>query len=591
MSLVEVRDLRVELGATGADIVDGISFDVDAGEVLGLVGESGSGKTTVGLALLAHARRGARIANGQVLIDGADILRARPAELRGLRGAVISYVAQDPAAALNPALRLRRQLLETLAAHTPDWSPEQRVERMREVLEQVGLPSDDDFLARYPHQISGGQQQRLAIGIAFACRPKVIVCDEPTTGLDVTTQARVLQTLRELCSAHSVAAVYVSHDLGVVAELAHRVLVMYAGRLAELGSRGEVFASPSHPYTRGLMNAIPSMSQRLVLEPIPGRAPAPGARPAGCFFAPRCELAMDACRAGEPPRLEVRAGHYASCLRATELAGGANDRTVAPTHAVANGQGPILGVSGVDVSYGSRQILHGVSLDVQARECVALVGESGSGKTTLSRAIVGLVSPSAGELRFQGQLLAADVRSRPPEIRQRLQYIFQSPFNSLNPRRPVGAIVAAPLEHFFGVRGAEAQQRTEEALDTVSLAASVADHYPDQLSGGERQRVAIARALICRPRMLICDEITSALDVSVQASIISLLQRLREEEDLSLLFVTHNLPLVRSIADRVIVMNDGRVVEGGPLSAVLDAPTHAYTRELIADTPDPVGIS
>jgi peptide/nickel transport system ATP-binding protein len=591
MSRVEVRDLRVELAASGTDIVDGISFGVDAGEVLGLVGESGSGKTTVGLALLAHARTGARIAGGQVLIEGVDVLKASAAELRGLRGAVISYVAQDPAAALNPALRLRRQLIETLAAHTPGWSEEQRVARMREVLTQVGLPADDAFLARYPHQISGGQQQRLAISIAFACRPKVIVCDEPTTGLDVTTQARVLGTLRDLCAAHRVAAVYVSHDLGVVAELAHEVLVMYAGRLAELGGRGDVFASPSHPYTRRLMTAVPSISKRLVLEPIPGRAPAPGARPVGCFFAPRCELALDACRQGEPPLVEVRAGHYARCLRATEVAAGATDRSVAPTHAVANGHGPILSVDGVDVSYGSRQILHGVSLDVHARECVALVGESGSGKTTLSRAIVGLVSPTAGELQFLGQPLASEVRQRPAETRQGLQYIFQSPFNSLNPRRPVGAIVAAPLEHFFGLRGADARRRTEEALDTVSLAASVADQYPDQLSGGERQRVAIARALICRPRMLICDEITSALDVSVQASIITLLQRLREEEDLSLLFVTHNLPLVRSIADRVIVMNEGRIVEGGTLTSVLDDPQQAYTRGLIADTPDPVAIA
>jgi peptide/nickel transport system ATP-binding protein len=591
MSLVEVRDLRVELGAGGPDIVDGISFAVDSGEVLGLVGESGSGKTTVGLAVLAHARRGARIASGKVMVDGQDVLSAAPAELRGLRGGTISYVAQDPAAALNPALRLRRQLLETLVAHTPGWKEDQRLARVQEVLEQVGLPSDDEFLHRYPHQISGGQQQRLAIAIAFVCRPRVIVCDEPTTGLDVTTQARVLRTLRELCTAHSVAAIYVSHDLAVVAEIADRVLVMYAGRLAELGDRGQVFASPSHPYTRRLMGAIPSISKRLVLEPIPGRAPAPGDRPAGCFFAPRCELALDACREGEPPRLEVGRGHYAGCLRANELAGGAYERSAVAVGEVGNGGKPILSAAGIDVTYGSRQILHGVSLEVKARECVALVGESGSGKTTLSRALVGLVAPSAGELTFQGQALASDVRRRPAETRQALQYIFQSPFNSLNPRRPVGAIVAAPLEHFFGVRGAEARQRAEEALDMVSLSPVVADQYPDQLSGGERQRVAIARALICRPQVLICDEITSALDVSVQASIIRLLQRLREEEDLSLLFVTHNLPLVRSIADRVAVMSAGRIVERGPLESVLDHPQQPYTRGLIADTPDPVAVA
>ena len=588
MLAVEVTDLRIELVHGKADIVDEINFELSAGEVLGLVGESGSGKTTVGLALLGHARPGARIADGRVLLGGHDVLAANENELRDLRGAVVSYIAQDPAAALNPALRLRRQLIEVLDAHRPGTSRGEREQRMREVLDEVELPDHDDFLSRYPHQISGGQQQRLAIGIAFACRPKVIVCDEPTTGLDVTTQAKVLETVRQLCASHGVAAVYVSHDLGVVAELADRVLVMYAGRLSEVGARETVFGRPAHPYTRRLLSAIPSLEERLVLEPIPGRAPAPGDRPSGCYFAPRCSLAVEECTTAAPAPVEVEPGHLARCIRATELVSDAGHRLTAELPTRSNRSAPVLEVADLSASYGAHRVLHDVSFSLQPRECLALVGESGSGKTTLSRAIIGLIEPDSGTMMFEGEPLAGPAARRPAEARRRLQYVFQSPFNSLNPRRPIGASVAAPLEQFFQAKGSEARRRVQLAFERVSLAPSLVDHYPDQLSGGERQRVAIARSLICEPRVLICDEVTSALDVSVQASIIALLERLRQEDELSLLFVTHNLPLVRSFADRVAVMNRGRIVETGAVDSVLDAPQDEYTRTLIADTPDPV---
>src|SRR3989475_8452139 len=289
---LEVENLRVELAGSGVDIVDEVTFTVAEGEALGLVGESGSGKTTVGLAILGHCRRGARLAGGEVRIDGKNILARSPAELRGMRGRVVSYVPQDPTASLNPALRIETQLMETLTAHGYGSSAEERRARLGEMLAEVLLPSDRKFLRRYPHQLSGGQQQRVALSMAFACRPRVIVLDEPTTGLDVTTQAHVLRTVRELCSAHGVAALYVSHDLAVVANLADRVAVMYAGRTIEVGPERTLFRSSAHPYTRRLVEAIPEMSGQHALEGIPGTAPRPGQRPKGCFFQPRCTLAV-----------------------------------------------------------------------------------------------------------------------------------------------------------------------------------------------------------------------------------------------------------------------------------------------------------
>jgi peptide/nickel transport system ATP-binding protein len=590
VTAVSVRDLRVALVGRDDDIVADVSFDIADGEILGLVGESGSGKTTVGTALLGHTRPGARITTGEVRVAGRDVLGASPSELRELRGGVISYVPQDPAAALNPALRVGRQLRETLEAHDSHRPEAKREKRIGEVLAEVSLPSDRSFLKRYPHQLSGGQQQRVSIAMAFVCRPKLIVCDEPTTGLDVTTQGRILATIRDLCATHGTAALYVSHDLGVVAELAQRVIVMYAGRLVEVGAREEVFAHPAHPYTRRLMSAVPTISQRLVLEAIPGRAPAPGRRPEGCSFAPRCPLAIEECRLAEPGSKEVQPAHFARCIRAAELIGAASERSLAPPPQASATAQPILAVHDLAAGYGKRQVLADISFELGRRECLALVGESGSGKTTLSRSIVGLIRPLSGKVQFEGATLAPETPGRPAEVRRRMQYIFQSPFNSLNPRRSVGDIVATPLRHFFGVTGQEARRRAAQALERVALSSGALDRYPDQLSGGERQRVAIARALICEPAVLICDEITSALDVSVQASIVDLLEQLRAEDDLSLLFVTHNLPLVRSIADRVVVMNQGRIVESGGLEEVLDAPKADYTRALIADTPDPVGL-
>ena len=586
MSLVEVQRLRVELAGSGVDIVDEVSFTIDAGEVLGLVGESGSGKTTVGLTLLGGARRGAKIVAGKVLIDGEDVLGLADEDLRSFRGNAVAYIPQDPFAALNPALRVGRQIEELFEFHRPLTSTAEVDARIRETLEEVRLPTEPAFLKRYPHQLSGGQQQRIVIAMAFVLRPKVIVLDEPTTGLDVTTQAQVLRTVRDLCAIHRVAALYVTHDLAVVGNLTHRIAVMYAGRLVEVGTTEKLFREPAHPYTRRLIAAVPLVSERRELVAIAGQAPAPGARPEGCSFHPRCEDALPDCERTVPESVSLGPDHEVRCLRASGrrlglVAGGALvDRLPR-----GDGAPPLLRVTQVDAFHGKRQILYGVDLELHPRECLAVVGESGSGKTTLARCLVGLHPPRQGLVEFKGARLATKARTRSAEERRTMQYIFQSPYTSLNPRRSVGEILRFPLDLFFSLRRAETETRVAEVLERVSLSPRTARQYPEQLSGGERQRVAIARALVCRPEVLICDEITSALDVSVQASIVRLLRELQEEEGLALLFVTHNLALVRTVADRVLTLNQGRIVEVGSVADVLDHPQDPYTQGLIADTP------
>jgi peptide/nickel transport system ATP-binding protein len=592
-----VSGLRVELTRDGTEVVDGISFELHPGEVLALVGESGSGKTTVGTALLAHHRRGARAAGGSVELDEVDLLAARADVVRKIRGAAVAYIPQDPAASLNPALRIGLQIREVLDAHG-FGTPDERRQRVREVLAEVALPTDDAFARRFPHQLSGGQLQRVAIAMAFALRPRVLVLDEPTTGLDVTTQAHVLATVRELCGAHRVAAVYVTHDLAVVGELADRNAVLYGGQIVELGPREEVFAAPSHPYTRALLAAIPSVTERRVLTGIPGRAPAPGNRPSGCRFHDRCAYALPECAAVEPPLVPVEAATtsvklspepvnsqvLSRCLRAAHVRAQAAPVAVADLVRAASTE-TVLGVAGLCAAYGQATVLHGIDLRVGRNECVALVGQSGSGKSTLARCIAGLHSDWPGTVTYAGATVPPAVRRRRREVRKAIQYVFQNPYLSLNPRRTVGAAIRRPLEVFGLARGRAADAEVLRLLDQVSLPASVVDLLPDRLSGGERQRVAIARALACEPELLICDEVTSALDVSVQASIVALLARIRQERGLSMLFVTHNLALVRSIAAHTVVLHEGRVVEEGETDQVLEHPTADYTATLLRDTP------
>ncbi len=588
--VLSVEGLRVELDPSGADIDDEITLAVRKGEVLGLVGESASGKTTAATALLVHERRGARIGGGRVTVDGHDVLALKPAELRRLRGGVISYVPQDPSMSLNPALRIQTQLAEILEAHDFGADPAEREQRLQEMMAEVRLPADRAFRRRYPHQLSGGQQQRVALAMAFACRPAVIVLDEPTTGLDVTTQAHVLRTVRELTSIYHVAALYVTHDLAVVANLADRIAVMYAGRLVETGSRDELFSAACHPYTRKLLEAIPDLAGKHALRGIPGRAPVPGRRPAGCFFAARCEDADEQCRQAFPPYDGPDERHRVRCWRWREVQARPMfaDRPLrlAAGPSCASAQDALISVRDLRAFYGRTEILHGIAVTVCAQRCIALVGESGSGKTTLARAVAG-IHPGRieGEILFRGQRLERDSRARSRASRQKLQYIFQSPYGSLNPRKTIGQIIGQPLKQFYRLSWSETERRMSEALELVALDGSLLAKYPDQLSGGERQRVAIARALAAEPEVLICDEVTSSLDVSVQATIIELLAKLIEETGVGMIFVTHHLPLVRSIAQEVAVMSEGRIVEYGTVDAVLADPQADYTRGLLADTP------
>jgi peptide/nickel transport system ATP-binding protein len=582
---LKVTGLEVRMGRTGPDVVRDVSFAVPAGEVLGLVGESGSGKTTVALALLGHTRRGLNITAGQILLDGTDLLALSPRDLRAARGARVSYVPQDPSSALNPALRVGAQIREVLRVHAEAAGDAGDAgDRVAEVMREVYLDPTPEMLRRYPHQLSGGQQQRIALAMAFACRPSLIVLDEPTTGLDVSTQRHVLDTVRGLCRSYGVAAVYVSHDLAVVSGLVSDVAVMYAGRIVEIGSATRLFGEPVHPYTRGLIGAVPSPERAEVLTGIDGQQPRPGRRGAGCSFAARCAHAIGDCTSQAPEPVTV-AGRSVRCLRAWDIQAirPARPPVLAGLPAVAGASA--LSVRGVVASYGSTPVLSGIDLEVPPRSCVAVVGESGSGKTTLARCVAGLHRNWTGEITFQGTPLAHGARQRDMDVLRRVQYIFQNPYTSLNPRKTVGQIIDQQLKQFTDLSRRDRSARIAGVLKDVSLGSDFLSSYPDQLSGGERQRVAIARALVVQPELLICDEVTSSLDVSVQAIIVELLRRIQAERHLAMIFITHNLALVRSIAQYAVVLRQGEVAESGSVEQILEHPATPYTRGLMEDVP------
>ncbi len=586
--VLTARGLAVESVDGSFSIVQDVALSLAPGRRLGLVGESGSGKTTVALGLLGFARPGTAITRGEVHLAGTDLLALRERDRRRLRGREIAYVPQDPATALSPGMRIGRAIRETLSVHDPGATNVDA--RIAAALREAQLPADRAFEDRYPHELSGGQQQRVAIALALICRPRVLVMDEPTTGLDVTTQARVLDVVRELAREHRIGLVYVTHDLGVLRSLVDDIAVMYGGRIVESGAIDDVFARPVHPYTRRLLEAVPRVSPT-AFQPreLPGSAVEPWNLPPGCPFAPRCEHRTDRCDEAMPAAEEPGAGRMVRCFHWRSIP--ARPPDLAPVQlpsasALREQPAPLLEVSGLEAGYGGDPVVRGISLDVPRGLCTAIVGESGSGKTTTLRCIAGLHQSSAGAVVLDGARLAGRARNRDAELRRRIQLVPQNPDASLNPRRLVGEIIGRPLQQFYGLRERERRARTAELLDQVRLPGGIAQRYPRELSGGQRQRVAIARALAAEPELLLCDEVVAALDVAVQIGVLNLLDDLRRQLGMTIVFVSHDLAVVRSISARVVVMEHGEVRETGATGDLFERPAAAYTRSLLAAVPE-----
>jgi peptide/nickel transport system ATP-binding protein len=610
-AVLEVRELSVAYRAAGGEVqaVRGVSLEVHGGETLALVGESGSGKTSLALAVMRYLDGNGRITGGTIRFRGEDLLGLSPAALRRLRGSRLAMVYQDPQTALNPAFPVGEQVAEVLRVHLGAGRAEAR-RRTVDLLAQVNLPHPDQVYRRYPHELSGGQQQRIVIAMAFACDPELLLMDEPTTGLDVTTEARILDLIAELRARHRSAILYITHNLGVVARFCDRVAVMYAGELVEEGPVRRVFARPLHPYTRGLLACVPRLvaSKRAApLAAIGGGLPSLVALPPGCIFEPRCAERVPVCREGAPAAIPATGGGTVRCHRSAELPPFRTAEVAAVDPPEEAGAPGLLRIEGVRCHYPLRRTLadvigrvapravravDDVTLEVARGHALALVGESGCGKTTLGRAVVGLVQPVAGRIEFAGADATALARRRPPDVRRRVQIIFQNPDATLNPQRTVGETLSRPLELFGLASGGDRETRVRELLRAVQLPETYVGRYPHELSGGEKQRVAIARAFAAEPELIVCDEPLSALDVSVQAAVLNLLVDLQARTGAGYLFISHDLSVVRYLADRVAVMYMGKLCEVGPVDVLFAPPFHPYTEALLSaiPLPDPAAV-
>lgn len=598
-ALLRVRGLAVSFPLPGGVVhaVNDVSFDVARGRILGIVGESGSGKSVTARAVMRMLRAPGVVDGGNVEYLGRNMLTLPETEMRKVRGREIAMVFQDPQAALNPAMRVGNQVAEALEVHGASKSLSRA--RARELFEQVGIPDIDRTFNMYPHEFSGGMRQRVVIAIALANEPKLLIADEPTTALDVTIQAQILQLLAKLREELGVAIIMITHDMGVVAELCDDLLVMYGGRVVERGPVAQVFLDPKHPYTNALLKAVPRLdARRGVLPAIPGSPPDPARLPVGCSFQPRCPSAIERCVRERPPLEQVEPGRDAACW-VSAAGGSVSALPMPPTrperHQVATA--PMLEVTNLRTNVGSQPrglvgrtppvfAVNEVSLELSPGETLGLVGESGCGKSTLSRTIIGINKPTSGSIRVAGRDVSAMSKDDLKAITSTIQYVFQDPHASLNPRRTIGQSLAEALV-VAGVTGAAGRRRARDLMARVGLNAEQLDRYPYAFSGGQRQRVGIARALAAEPKLLILDEPVSALDVSIQAQVINLLETLRDDLGLGYLFIAHDLSVVRHISDRVAVMYLGTIVEQGTAEQVYGNPQHPYTTSLLSSTPEP----
>jgi peptide/nickel transport system ATP-binding protein len=615
--LLEVQDLHVHFVTSRGVVraVEGISYTVKRGETVAIVGESGCGKSVSALAIMRLlAKPAGRVVGGRILLEGRNLLTLSDEEMRQVRGRDISMIFQEPMSSLNPVLTIGLQIKEPLLIHLK-MSEEEAQARALELLRLVGITDGERRLEQYPHQLSGGMRQRIMIAIGLACNPKLIIADEPTTALDVTIQAQILELMKDLSRRLGIALVIITHNLGVVARYADRVNVMYAARIVERGTADDVFLRPIHPYTLGLMRSVPRLDlpRGARLETIEGLPPDLVSPPAGCRFAARCPYRIEIC-AQDPPLYEALPGHLSACHRASEIASGALVgqpviRVTAPAIApdAANGRvgEPLLAVGNLRKHFTVKaagagfmssktaliRAVEDVSFTIAQGETLGLVGESGCGKTTVGRVILKLEDATAGTIRFAGADITHQSTRELRDLRRKIQVIFQDPYSSLNPRMTVGEIIGEPLGVYKLVPKGRAQKdRIAELLSQVGLVPYMAERYPHELSGGQRQRVGIARALALEPTFIVCDEPVSALDVSIQGQIINLLEDLQQRLSLTYLFIAHDLAVVRHISDRVAVMYLGRIAELADRDELYAHPAHPYTRALLdaAPVPDPL---
>ena len=617
--LLHVEGLRVEFAVNGGSlpVVEDLSFHVDPGRTLGLVGESGSGKTVSALAIMGLLPKpAARVTAGSVHFEGRNLLDLGAKELRAVRGDQIAMIFQDPMTCLNPAFTVGNQIAEQVRAHREVTRSEAKRIAV-EMLERVEIPGAARRAGDYPHQFSGGMRQRVMIAMALSCSPQLLIADEPTTALDVTTEAQILDLLHTLSVEESMAMIFVTHDLGVIAEIADEVVVMYAGQKVEQATAGHLFVRPRHPYTEALLSSMPQSTPiGSPLPVIPGVVPRPEDFPATCRFRDRCRHAVEDCATTVVELRPTRDGPeesagpeegWARCLRQDELvlagAGATSDTDGSPEPSPlhpepAAGRPLALSVNDLAKRFPTRSgvlqrvtggvdAVDGVSLEIPAGTTLGLVGESGSGKSTLARLVVRIVEPNAGSVEIDGTDVTVLSGAALGRSRRHMQMVFQDPFSSLDPSHTIGDTVSEPLVLHSGLRAHERQERTRELLALVGLGAVPLDRYPHQFSGGQRQRIAIARALAVNPSLLVCDEAVSALDVSTQAQVLNLLVELQRELGTAYLFISHDLSVVRHIADRIAVMYLGQIVEEGPAAQVLDSPAHPYTAALLSAIPVP----